>query len=77
MSGGYKATIQDRANAFLASLDGAGRVTVHTPNALGDWDIETFSPEAVKHVISRLENRIEELQDDIQGMHEDAAGTSI
>ena len=48
MDNGYEATIADRAKAFIDALEGAGRVTVHTPNALDEWDIETFSPEAVK-----------------------------
>lgn len=48
MDKGYEATIQERAQAFLKALNGAGRVTIHTPNAVGDWDIQTFSPEAVK-----------------------------
>ena len=44
----YKKVISERADDFLKALDGAGRVTVNRPNALGDWDSETFSPEAVK-----------------------------
>ena len=55
MANAYEATIQHRAEAFKKALNCAGRVTVHTPNALGDWDIETFSPEAVKHLIEAKE----------------------
>lgn len=47
----YETTIQSRAEDFLESLDGAGRVTVHTPNALGDWDTQSFSPEVIKHIL--------------------------
>lgn len=51
MENGYEATIVERAVAFIAALDGAGRVTVSTPNALGEWDIETFGPAEVKQAI--------------------------
>ena len=62
MGEAYNTVIQDRANAFLASLNGAGRVTVHKPNALGDWDVETFSPEAVKHAIAEFSREIVRLR---------------
>tara|TARA_B110000902_G_C13977026_1_gene463421 strand:+ start:71 stop:241 length:171 start_codon:yes stop_codon:yes gene_type:complete len=53
MSDGYEAKIQDRAQAFKDALDGAGRITVHTPNALGEWDVQNFSPAAVKHILTK------------------------
>ena len=47
----YEATISERAEAFTRALDGAGRVAVYRPNALLEWDVETFSPEAVRRAM--------------------------
>lgn len=49
----YDATISERADAFARALDGAGRVAVYRPNAVGEWDVETFSPEAVRHAMGK------------------------
>ena len=51
MSKPYDAIIEQRAKDFAGALDGAARVTIHTPNALGEWNSENFSPEAVKQFI--------------------------
>lgn len=55
----YEATIEMRCRDFLAALGSAGRVSVHTPNALGEWDTENFSPEVVKRLITPKEPKDE------------------
>ena len=56
MSDGYEANIEGRAEAFRKALFGAGRVSVHTSNALGEYDTENFSPEAVTRLLSNATN---------------------
>jgi hypothetical protein len=63
MTKAYEAKIEERAKDFLDALGKAGRVSVHIPNALGEWGTDNFSPEVVKCLVSSKAKMVLKLAD--------------